>query len=230
MNFRQRSDPELDRLAKEDEERLLAYIVEARRADRIEAATRGAQILAWSYEKKVRAFVLNRLGSKGPLVVEELAELHPHRRGRVGREVRGVDDRRVPRARLHASPAGGSRTTSTRSGSARSPSTSTGARARRSATRPTRAATTRRSAIEDSSVWNQAFEELNDSHKLVICLVRFYDLPHKKVAEQVNRHFKGQLPDPMTEQNVNQINSRFDKRLDELLREADDPQPPDDDD
>ena len=28
-------------------------------------------------------------------------------------------------------------------------------------------------AIEDSSVWNQAFEELNDSHKLVICLVRF---------------------------------------------------------
>jgi hypothetical protein len=33
----------------------------------------------------------------------------------------------------------------------------------------------------------------------------------------------------MTEQNVNQINSRFEKRLEELLREADDPSPPDDD-
>ena len=80
------------------------------------------------------------------------------------------------------------------------------------------------------SIFNQAFSELNDAHKLVICLIRFYGLPHKKVAEQVNRHFGDQLNDPMTEQNVNQINSRFDRRLDELLVEADDPPPLDDDD
>ena len=139
MNFRQRSDPELDRLAKEDEERLLAYIVEARRANRIEAATRGAQILAWSYEKKVRAFVLNRLGSKGPLVVENLAELTlTDAVASVGK----FEGRRSASSgrSSSSSPGGGSRTTSTRSGSARSPSTSTGARARRSATRPTHAA------------------------------------------------------------------------------------------
>ena len=81
------------------------------------------------------------------------------------------------------------------------------------------------------SVFTQAFDELKqDSHKLVICLVRFYDLPHKEVAEKVNSQFGDQLTDPMTEQNVNQINSRFDKRLDELLREAEDPPPPDHDD
>ncbi len=85
-------------------------------------------------------------------------------------------------------------------------------------------------AVDRGSIFGQAFSELNDAHKLVICLVRFYDLPHKKVAEQVNRHFGDQLNDPMTEQNVNQINSRFDKRLDRLLDDADDPRPPDDDD
>ena len=85
-------------------------------------------------------------------------------------------------------------------------------------------------AVDRASIFNQAFSELNDAHKLVICLIRFYDLSHKEVAEQVNRHFKGQMDDPMTEQNVNQINSRFEKRLEELLQEADDPSPPDDDD
>ena len=73
-------------------------------------------------------------------------------------------------------------------------------------------------AVDRGSIFNQAFSELNEAHKLVIFLIRFYDPTHKQVAEQVNRHFKGQLDDPMTEQNVNQINSRFDKRLDELLR------------
>ena len=83
-------------------------------------------------------------------------------------------------------------------------------------------------AIDKGSVFNQAYSELNDAHKLVICLIRFYGLPHRKVAEQVNRHFGAQLNDPMTEQNVNQINSRFDKRLDQLLGEAEDPPPNDD--
>ncbi len=230
MNFRQRSDPELDRLAREDEERLLAYIVEARRANRIEAATRGARILAWSYEKKLRAFILNRLGSKGPLVVDELTEVTivdavaavGNFKGSTIGEFRALvfviarrriadylDKKRVSEEPLDIDWGEGETERDTTDS--------------RRSTDPT-------TAIDDASVWNQAFDELNDSHKLVICMVRFYDLPHKQVAEQVNRHFKGQLPDPMTEQNVNQINSRFDKRLDELLREADDPQPPDDDD
>ena len=75
LNFRQRNDAELADLVKRDEDRLLAYIVEARRAGQIEAAVKGAQILAFSYEKQIRAFVHNRLGSKGKLVTEDLAEL-----------------------------------------------------------------------------------------------------------------------------------------------------------
>ena len=65
MNFRQRNDAELAELAKRDEERLLAYIVEARRTGQVEAAVKAAQVLAYSYDQQIRGFVHNRLGSKG---------------------------------------------------------------------------------------------------------------------------------------------------------------------
>ena len=51
-------------------------------------------------------------------------------------------------------------------------------------------------AVDRGSIFNQAFSELNDAHKLVICLIRFYDLPHKEVAEQVNRHFEASIGRP----------------------------------
>jgi hypothetical protein len=81
------------------------------------------------------------------------------------------------------------------------------------------------------SVFNQALSELEqDAHKLVIFLGVIHDLPHKQIADQVNRQFGKELDDPMTENNASQILSRFKKRLDELLDEADDPPPPSDPD
>ena len=60
-------------------------------------------------------------------------------------------------------------------------------------------------------------------HREVVIRVRFRRVSHKEAAEYVNRHFGDETDDPMTEQNVSQINSRFGKRLKELLREAEDP-------
>jgi len=230
LNFRHLNDAELANLAKQSEEKLIAYIAEARRAGELELAIRGARVLAYSYEARVRGFVFNKLGSKGPLVAEDIAEVTladavasvDSFAGRSMGEFRGwlftIARRRIVdymrKDRVDETPLevdygeGAEERPATRGQQQTNPMV----------------------AIDDSSVFNQAFSELNDAHKLVICLVRFYDLSHKEVAEQVNRHFKGQLDDPMTEQNVNKINSRFDKRLDELLLEADDPSPPDDDD
>ena len=73
MNFRQLSDPELDRLGKEDQPALFEYMVSARRAGRLEDAKRAAQILAYSYDRIVRGYMRNKIGSKGPMVVDELA-------------------------------------------------------------------------------------------------------------------------------------------------------------
>jgi DNA-directed RNA polymerase specialized sigma24 family protein len=109
-------------------------------------------------------------------------------------------------------------------------STSTGARALGSATPPTHAASPIRRSQLTTRAFNQAFSDLNDTHKLVIAIERFEDLSHSEIAVEVNRQFRLEDRDSMTEQNVNQINSRFEKRLDELLREADDPSPPNDDD
>ncbi len=230
MNFRRRNDAELDRLAKEDGDRLLAYLIEARRANQIDAATEAARILAYSYQEQVLGFVYNKIGSRGPLVVEEIGELAITDavkaagtfKGHTIGEFRGllftIARRRIAdyldKGRVDETPL----------------DVDWGEGAKERDTTDSRRFTDPTTAIDDSSIFNQAFSELNDTHKLVIFLVRFYDLSHKEVADQVNRQFKGTLNDPMTEQNVNQINSRFDRRLDELLREADDPSPPDDDD
>jgi DNA-directed RNA polymerase specialized sigma24 family protein len=230
LNFRQRSDPELARLAQEDPDGLLAYLVEARTANQIEAAVKAAQILAYSFDKQLRGFVFNKLGSKGPLVVENIAELtlvdgikaaaafKGHTMGEFRALLFTIARRRIAdyldKKQVDETPL----------------DVDWGEGTHERDTTDSRRFTDPTTAIDDSSVFNLAFSELNDSHKLVIYLIRFYDCAHRDAAEQVNRHFEGQLTDPMTEQNVNQINSRFDKRLDELLREADDPSPPDADD
>ena len=240
MNFRQLSDPELARLGKEDQPALFEYMVSARRAGRLDDAKRAAQILAYSYERMVTGYLWQKIGSKGPMVVDELAgqtladavraagnfkgstmgEFRSlvftiaRRRRADYLEKHSVKDEKGEKQQVVEEPwekdFGEGPTERPADG--------------RHETDPT-------DAIGKKSIFSQAFDELNqESHKLVICLVRFYDLPHKEVAEKVNSQFGDQLTDPMTEQNVNQINSRFDKRLDELLREAEDPPPPDHDD
>jgi RNA polymerase sigma factor (sigma-70 family) len=72
-------------------------------------------------------------------------------------------------------------------------------------------------AIDSMSVFNQAFSELNkDSHKLVI-LLNLYGYSYAEIAEKVTSQLAGSGDDPMSENNVSQIISRFNKRLDELL-------------
>ena len=84
--------------------------------------------------------------------------------------------------------------------------------------------------IDRGDVISQALSELSDVHREVVIRVRFRRISHKEAADYVTRHFGDQMNDPMTEQNVSQINSRFGKRLDELLDEAEEPPPVDDDD
>jgi RNA polymerase sigma factor (sigma-70 family) len=227
LNLRELNDTELAELAQDSEERLLAYIVEARDAERIEAAVTAAQVLAYRYERQISGFVFNQLGSKGPLVVEEVAERTisdaigsaagfagmtvPEFRGWIYRIAR----RRIAdyhrKGRVDEIPL----EVRTEAGETREREIRTGD--------PTE-------VIDRTSVINQALDELNEVHREVVIRVRFRRLSHKKTADEVNRHFGNILKDPMTEQNVNQINSRFGKRLDELLEEADDPPPPDDHD
>ena len=71
MNFRERNDAELARLGDGE---LIAYIVDARRAGRIEAAVMAAQVLALRYEPRIRGYVATRLQSKGRAVSDDVAE------------------------------------------------------------------------------------------------------------------------------------------------------------
>lgn len=224
MNFRERNDAELARL---DDDKLVAYVVDSRRVGQSEAAVTAAQVLAFRYERRIRAFIANKLGSKGATVIEEVAERTltdaigsaAAFEGKTVPEFGGwifrIARRRIAdyhrKGRVDEVPL----EFETREGETRERVIPTGD--------PTE-------VVDYSSVINQALSELNETHKLVVFLVRFRGISHKTTATQINRHFGDALNDPMTEQNVNQINSRFGKRLDELLEEADDPPPPDDND
>ena len=224
MNFRQFNDDELGGLPDEE---LIAYVTRARKAGQLDAAVTAVQVLAYSYEDRVRGFIYNQLGSKGARVVDEVAErtiadaiasaasfqgddikqfrawvFQIARRRRVDYlRKRRVDE--VPMAFERGEDS------DEREFGEGDPI----------------------DAIDRGSIFNQALSELNkDEHKFIVLLDAFRDLPHKQIAEHVNRHFGDRLDDPMSEQNVNKILSRFHKRLDKLLDEADDPAPPTDDD
>ena len=69
-NFRELNDAELAKLS---DEKLVAYIVRARAAGKEQAAVLAAQILAFKHEREILGWFYNNLGSKGQVVVEELA-------------------------------------------------------------------------------------------------------------------------------------------------------------
>ena len=69
-NFRGLNDAQLAKLSDEE---LIAYIVRARAAGREDAAALAAQILAFKLEGEVIGWFWNQIGSKGQVVVEELA-------------------------------------------------------------------------------------------------------------------------------------------------------------
>jgi RNA polymerase sigma factor (sigma-70 family) len=222
-NFPELNDAQLAELS---DEGLIAQIVRARAAGRLDAAVRASQILAFNHQERVIGFMYNQLGSKGPQVVEEVAaqtiadavksaasfegeDLRTFRAWlfRIAR-FRRVDYLRKKRVDTIPLVFRGSEESEEREFGMGDPLI----------------------AIDDASVFNQAFAELNkDSHKLVI-LLSLHHIPHRQIAEKVNRQFNDTDDDTMSENNVSQIISRFHKRLDELLDEADDPPPPPDDD
>jgi RNA polymerase sigma factor (sigma-70 family) len=222
-NFRELNDAQLAKLSDEE---LVAYIVRARAAGREDAAVLAAQILAFNHESEVLGWFYNNLGSKGQVVVEELAAVTIRDaikwaasfKGTSDREFRAavfriarrrrVDYLRRKRVETISFAWAGSEEDEEREFGFGDPL----------------------EAIDDMSVFNQAFAELNkDTHKLVV-LLSLYRIPHKQIAEKVNRQFKHTGDDPMSENNVSKIISRFNARLDGLFEEADDPPPPPDDD
>jgi DNA-directed RNA polymerase specialized sigma24 family protein len=222
--FRKLRDDELQRL---DDERIVAYIVGARRARQDEAAVEAARVLAWRYSDRILGFVYNKLGSKGPLVVENIAELTisdaiasaESFAGESIQEFRGWIFQ-IARFRIvdyHRSGRVSERPLELRVGEGETIEWEG-----RSGDATV--------AVDLASVWNQAYSGLSEVHKAVVVMVRLRGLSHKRAAEQVNRQFGDRLDDPMTEENVSQINSRFGKELDRLLVAADHPPPPDDHD
>ena len=173
-----------------------------------------AQILAFKHEREILGWFYNNLGSKGQVVVEELAAVTIRDAIRWAEAFQGETSERVPRrplcdrapaqGRLPAQEARGHHLVRVRGQRGRTRSASSAP-----ATRSTRSTS--------MSVFNQAFSELNkESHKLVI-LLYLYGYPYAEIAEKVTSQLAGSGDDPMSENNVSQIISRFNKRLDELL-------------
>jgi DNA-directed RNA polymerase specialized sigma24 family protein len=231
-SFRELSEHELDQLSDEE---LVAYIVRARDSGHLDAAVTGAQLLVFRYEDAVRGFVFNRIGDLGDTVCDQVAgvalgdaaeaaagfrgdtlgqfrglvfkitrlRIVDHHRGRYQKDGTIVREEPLEPDRGDDGPArelGGDDPTDERI-----------------------------ERLHRGSVFKRVFSKLNRVHQMVILLVKFKDLPHREVADQVNRHFEGDLNDPMTEQNVNKINSRFDQEMDKLLDEDDPPAGNDDD-
>lgn len=223
-NFRELNDAQLAQLPDEE---LVAYIVRARAAGQEDAALLGAQILAFNHEQEILGWFYNHMGSKGQVVVEELAAVTIRDaikwaasfKGETRNEFRGAiyviarrrraDYLRKKRVDTISFVFEGSEEAEEREFGWGDPPAS----------------------IDDMSIFNQAFAELRKaSHKLVILLM-LHGIPHKQIADKVTSQFEGTDNDPMSENNATKIISRFNKRLDELLVEADDPKPaPDHDD
>jgi RNA polymerase sigma factor (sigma-70 family) len=75
------------------------------------------------------------------------------------------------------------------------------------------------SAVDAQDVVDQALGELSDEHRRTVELYVFADLSARDTADQVNEEFPDSNP-KMSENNVQQIKTRFLKRLGELLDDA----------
>jgi RNA polymerase sigma factor (sigma-70 family) len=68
-------------------------------------------------------------------------------------------------------------------------------------------------AVESLALIEQALAEFSEVHRRVVILRRLGGFSARETAAEVNNHFGARLDTPMTEDNVHQIASRFDKRL-----------------
>jgi DNA-directed RNA polymerase specialized sigma24 family protein len=69
----------------------------------------------------------------------------------------------------------------------------------------------------------QALGEFSEVHRRVVMLRRLGGYTARDTAAEVNNHYGERVDTPMTEDNVHQIASRFDKRLRAII-EADEGQ------
>lgn len=217
-NFRELNDAQLAQL---DDERIVEYIRAARQAERGDAVEVATQVLAFKYEEKVLGYVRTRMERFGSAVYEEVAEVAlsdtvvaavgfrgetlPEFGGLVFRiaALRIADYHR--KKRIDPLPL----IFIDHDGEVK----------------------TREAPVDDRTdeiaelslrvpVFKQCHEELNPVHREVVRLVRFEGLAHKEVADEINRQFPDTSDDPMTDQNVAQIDSRFTKCLKRGLDDA----------
>jgi len=224
--FRELNDAQL---AKLDDDELIEQIRRAREAGRSDAAELAAKVLAFGYSERVANFVRIRLQSKGAVVYEEVAERSLHDALLAATEFRGeklpefgglvfrIAHRRIAdylrRNRIDADPL----FYVDRSGELREREKPVADRADEIAELEVKVA-----------AFTSCLDDLNEVHRQVVHLVRFHGLRHAEVAERINGQFEGRLNDPMSEQNVSQIDSRFGKCLERALDEAEGAGPDDD--
>ncbi len=216
--FRRLNDAQLDRL---DDEELIGHALAARDAGQIAQMELALKIFVWKQEAIVRGFVAGRLDKQGDVVIDQVAGLAfvdsvaaiIGFRGGTPPEARGLVIR-IARRRIADFHRKGRVDTVALEWE--------GEDGELKSLVPGRLA--EQGALDAWSLIEQALAERNELHRRVIELFFFDDLPGKQIVEQINRHEKPEGDDPLTEDNVNQIASRFRKRVGELLEEAENPE------
>lgn len=218
--FRPRSDVELAKLG---EEELIAYVVEAREAGDADAMKVALQVFAFRREPAILGFVRARMHGHGDAdieqvvgqsiadAVEAIVRFKGETAGEAGSFVMRIVRRRVAdflrKGRIDANPLEWE-----------------GEDGERKSLVPGRE-DPRLEGLCDWSLIDQAFQDRSPKHQRALLHFFFDDLSAREAAAAVNRHFADEDGDPMTEDNVNQIASRFRKRIAELLRQTESPQP-----
>ena len=212
--FRRLNDAQLDQLGDEE---LIAHALAARDAGDSAQMELALKIFVWKQEAIVRGFVAGRLDKQGDVVIDQVAGLAfvdavaaiAGFRGETPPEARGLMIR-IARRRIADFHRKGRVDTVALEWE--------GADGELKSLVPGRLA--EQGALDAWSLIEQALAERNELHRRVIELFFFDDLSGKQIVEQVNRHEMREGDDPLTEDNVNQIASRFRKRVKELLEEA----------
>jgi RNA polymerase sigma factor (sigma-70 family) len=202
-----------------DDDELIAYAINHREAGDDAGADCALKIFAFGMEGPLRAFVRNRLDSHGDSVIEEVAERALEDairsitalRGHTSAEARAfvfriaklriVDYHR--KGRVETTPledlvAEGDAGPS--SGAIRSEGEA--------------------DLVATSLLVDDALAELRPDHQAVVKLYVLMGCSARETADQVRSRFRGPSHDPMSEQNVQQIGSRFRKDLRARLEQA----------
>jgi RNA polymerase sigma factor (sigma-70 family) len=194
-----------------DDPELIAHALAARAAGDAEQADLALRIFAFGLEAPLRAFIRNRMASHGDAVVDEIAERALEDairsittlRGSTAQEGRAFVFRiarlriadflrkgRLPTDSLDDEDSGGPMD--------RQAEAAVGDMA---------------DAIDTNLVFDQALQGLRPDHRAAVELFLVSGYSARETAEKVGSRFDGPGNDSMSEQNVNQIVSRFRKDL-----------------